>query len=234
MEENSKIGILGNEVVWRMCNTWGEDMDEVRNEVIDNYAVKLQTSGYSVEQSRRIILSGLRGYEARVRRRTEEGLPLYRTSEDSGATRAKKKILGKSTWFKGGIRRGPKVQRKGNTGVKRKRGDEEDLKTRSVMFVEYTGEGEMAKKLRVELGSMENLMGFKMKIVERTGTKLMDLFSPTNVWKGSKCEREDCTTCNQGGGGLTRLQDEEYCVREYLHQMQPWGKGDRSFKSTRN
>ena len=70
MEENSKIGILGNEVVRRMCNTWGEDMDEVRNEVIDNYAVKLQTSGYSVEQSRRIILSGLRGYEARVRRRT--------------------------------------------------------------------------------------------------------------------------------------------------------------------
>ena len=94
MEENSKIGILGNEVVRRMSNTWGEGMDEVRTLVIDNYAVKILTSGYSVEQTRKIILSGLRGYEAKVRR----------TSEDSGTSRAKKKILGKSTWFKGGRR----------------------------------------------------------------------------------------------------------------------------------
>ena len=102
-----------------------------------NYAVKILTSGYSVEQTRRIILSGLRGYEAKVRRRTDEGVPLYRTSEDSGTSRAKKKILGKSTWFKGGIKkRGPQVQKRGKTGVKRKRGDEEDLKTRSVMFVD--------------------------------------------------------------------------------------------------
>ena len=202
MEENSKIGILGNEVVRRMFNTWGEGMDEVRTLVIDNYAVKILTSGYSVEQTRRIILSGLRGYEAKVRRRTDEGVPLYRTSKDSGTSRAKKKILGKSTWFKGGTKKGPKVQKRGNTGVKRKRGDDEDLRTRSVMFVNYTGEGEMAKRLRLELGNMENLMGFRMKVIERTGTKLKDLFSPTNIWKGSKCEREGCTTCSQGGEDL--------------------------------
>ena len=104
-----------------------------------------------------------------------------------------------STWFKGGIKRGPGIQNKRKTGVKRKRCEDEDLKTRSVMFVDYTRGGEMAKKLRLELGKMENLMGFRMKVIERTGTRLKDLFSPNNVWKGSKCEREDCTTCNQGG-----------------------------------
>ena len=107
MEENSKMGILGNEVIRRMLNIWGDSMDEVRRNVIDEYAVKIMTSGYTVEQARRIILSGLRGYEARVKRRREGGIPLYRTSEDSGATRAKKKLLGKSTWFKGGIGTGP-------------------------------------------------------------------------------------------------------------------------------
>ena len=76
----------------------------MRTRVIDNYAVKLQTSGYSVEQTRKIILSGLRGYEAKVRRRTDEGVPLYRTSEDSGTTRAKKKILGSQPGSRGGRR----------------------------------------------------------------------------------------------------------------------------------
>ena len=171
MEENAKMGILGNEVVRRMLNIVGDNMEGVRRDVIDEYAVKILTSGYSVEQTRRIILSGLRGYEAKVKRRMEGGIPLYRTSEDSGATRAKKRLLGKSTWFKGGIKRGPGIQNKRKTGVKRKRCEDEDLKTRSVMFVEYTRGGEMAKKLRLELGKMENLMGFRMKVIERTGTR---------------------------------------------------------------
>ena len=133
MEENSKIGILGNEVIRRMMNVWGEDT-RVRNKVIDEYAVKLLTSGYSIEQVRRIILSGLRGYEAKMKKRIEDGLPLYRTSEVSGATRTKKKLLGKSTWFKGGQRSCSTSQKIGNTGVKRKRVEYEDLRTRSVMF----------------------------------------------------------------------------------------------------
>ena len=78
MEENSKMGILGNEVIRRMLNIWGDNMDEVRRNVIDEYAVKILTSGYSVEQARRIILGGLRGYEAKVKRRIEGG---YRYTE---------------------------------------------------------------------------------------------------------------------------------------------------------
>ena len=45
---------------------------------------------------------------------------------------------------------------------------------------------------------MEKLMGFKIKVVERAGTPIKDLFSPTNVWGGGQCERLDCTTCQQG------------------------------------
>ena len=101
----------------------------------------------------------------------EGGTPLYRTFEDSGATRAKKSFLGKSTWFKGGIKRGPGIQNKRKTGVKRKICEDKNLKTRSLMFVEYTRGGEMAKKLKLELGKMENLMGFRMKVIERTGTR---------------------------------------------------------------
>ena len=51
-----------------MLSIWGEDMEDVRNSMIDNYAVKILTSGYSIEQTRRrMVLSGLRGYEARMK-----------------------------------------------------------------------------------------------------------------------------------------------------------------------
>ena len=106
----------------------------------------------------------MRVYETKMKRRTEQGIPIYRTSEESGSSRSRKKILGKTTWFKGGNKKGrtsPLSQqgglRKGNRSV-----GNGDLKTRSVMFVEYTPGGELAKRLREQLSSMEKLMGFKI------------------------------------------------------------------------
>ena len=40
-------------------------------------------------------------------------------------------------------------------------------------------------------------MGYKMKVVERVGTQLKDMFSLTNIWGGTICDRKDCTTCQQ-------------------------------------
>ena len=127
--------------------------------------------------------------------------PLYRTAVESGASRMKKKILGKSTWFKGGKRSCSATQdgRK-PTGGRMKHNEE--IKTRSVIFVEHTREGGLAKQLREQLMRIEPMMGFRLKVVERSGTQLKDMFSLTNVWGGTQCGREDCTTCNQGGDDI--------------------------------
>ena len=208
MEQNTKVGILANEVMRRMLNIGGDTNLKSRWDTLDDFAVKLLTSGFSLEQSRRIILSGIRGYEGKIQRRKLEMAPLYRTSEDSGASRAKKKILGKSTWFKGkksgGKRTHTDLTRGGElgSGKGRKMGNTGPLETRTVLFVEHTPDGTLAKRLREQLGRMEQTMGFKMKVVERAGTRLKDLFSLTNVWGGSQCEREDCTTCTQEGEDL--------------------------------
>ena len=62
------------------------------------------------------------------------------------------------------------------------RGEAGPLETRSVIFVEHTPDGMLAKRLREQVNRMEHIMGFKLKVVERTGTRLKDMFSPTNVW----------------------------------------------------
>ena len=75
--------------------------DEVRRQVVDDYAQKLLNSGYSIESTRKIIIAGLKGYERKLRNsRKEGGSKLLRTAKESYKTRTRKKLLEKTEWFK--------------------------------------------------------------------------------------------------------------------------------------
>ena len=99
------------------------------------------------------------------------------------------------------------------------------------MFVEHTKGGEVAKRLRLQLGRIETLMGFKLKIIEKTGTKLKDLFSPTNIWKGNHCGREGCTTCNQGGEDLPDCTRRNIVYESICTKCNPGAKAAGPLKS---
>ena len=73
--------------------------------------------------------------------------------------------------------------------------EKEPSKIKSVMFVPHTPGSELAKRLRENEEQLLKLTGSKIKIVERTGTKLQDLLTRANPWKGSDCERENCLLC---------------------------------------
>ena len=62
MPENMRVSTLTQEVIRRMMNTSEKIVQDERNEVVDTYAKKLVNSGYSLEQSRKFIVSGLTGY----------------------------------------------------------------------------------------------------------------------------------------------------------------------------
>ena len=94
----------------------------------------------------------------------------------------------------------PAKRRKGNNKV---RMEEESLPAKSVIFIEYSEGGILAKKIREVLKRMEGIIKCKVKVVERTGQPLSRQFPLTNLWEGVPCGREDCVTCHQGGG---------YCV----------------------
>ena len=100
MEVNTKMGIMGNEVTRRMFNIGGEVRNEERWETLDKFAVRIMTSGYEIDKTRQILLSGIRGYEGKIEKRLEQGVPVYRTAEESGNSRSRRKIMGKSTCFK--------------------------------------------------------------------------------------------------------------------------------------
>ena len=99
MAEDSKMRSLSNEVIRRMVTTGEMVEDSVRCQVIDDLAQKMSNSGYSLQQIRRVILAGLKGYEKMRRTARSGGRRVLRTAGESSSIKAKKKLTEKSEWF---------------------------------------------------------------------------------------------------------------------------------------
>ena len=95
MEENSKQQVLANDLVRRLCNSMEQLGEEERRRIIDNYFQKLLNSGFNVEQVRKIVVNGIKGFEGRKRRCNIKARRLYRTAGENQGARERKKLLSK-------------------------------------------------------------------------------------------------------------------------------------------
>ena len=249
MEENSKMKTLANDLTRRLLNTSERlSMDE-RIKVVEDYIQKLFNSGYTLEQVRRIITNGIKGYEKKLTEsRRTDGRKLHRTSTESSLTRRRKKLMGKTEWYRNkknddnvneegtaatkstkssysGTRQ---TQRRLQNGVSTATDSEKPLKTRTVLFVEQTRDGRLAKDIREVLKRLEVILGFKVKVVERAGTSLKNLLPNTNPWAGAHCSRTECITCNQGAEELQNCTKRNLLYENVCLECNPeaWKKGE--------
>ena len=81
--------------------------------------------------------------------------------------------------------------------MKREQHDKTNMKIRTVLFIEQTKDGKLAKLVREVVTRLESMMGFRIKVVERAGTCLKNILPNTNPWAGEHCSRAECVTCNQ-------------------------------------
>ena len=212
MEENSKHQVLANDLVRRLCNSMEQLGEEERRRIIDGYSQKLINSGYGIDQTKKIIVNGIRGYEGKGRklRCVKEGRRLHRTSKESQGARERKKLLAKLNWYRSRDKidhyeDGRKGNRRNREGTGPKGAKSPVFK--SVLFVEQTPDGELARRLREVLQRLTPVMGFSVKVVERNGGTLQSKFQQSSLWDGTHCGREQCVTCNQGAEKL------EQCTR---------------------
>ena len=198
MEEDTKMNILSNGLVRRLLNTQEKLGAKQGAEVIDQYAQELRNSNFSKEQTIRIICNGIKGYEGRKKKRAASGRLLRSTASGSKQTRIKTKLLGKSTWFK---KSGSSSKSMYEDGNKAKQSRQEGAAQKGAhrhkisSVVEHTKEGELARRMRELMKRLAPMLGFSIKIVERTGKSLRSMFPLNNLWQGAKCGRTDCTTC---------------------------------------
>ena len=228
LDENSKVQILSNDLERRLAHTDDRQERSVMSGVVDSFGKKLLTSGYSLKQVRTITMNGIRGWERRKIRAREEGRSIFRTSQQSMAGRIKKRTIGKTSWFKqkrtsckktgvSGEEMKPRLQEERIVKSKKPKLGENKLKnqespalssktrreveTAAVLFVEGTKESKLAKELKDVVEKIKHILGYRIKIVERSGTPLKLMFPLSGVGEGGGCSRKDCVTCTQEGRG---------------------------------
>ena len=124
-----------------------------KRKIVDDYGQKLMNSGFEGVQMKRIVLNGIKGYEGRRRKCVENNWRLHRTSTNSQGARVKKKLLSKTNWFKKKKGAGSRMYDKEPSGDPKKSNYREgeqrlEKKVRTVLFLEQTPEGGLAKKMR--------------------------------------------------------------------------------------
>ena len=174
----------------RLLNTKEELGAKNRGGVVDMYAKKLLHSGYSKEQTRKILKNGIKGFEGRRRSRLEKSLPMRSTAKMSSKSRHIRKLLGKTTWYK--KKRSPEnVKEKRSPsnikGAAEKLDKEKNMEPQTVLFVEYSKGGELASRMKEFTKRLAQVTGFSVKIVERAGAALRSQFPTTTLWDGNSC-----------------------------------------------
>ena len=88
-----------------------------------------------MDQTKRIIINGIKNFEARKKKRLEQYGCLRRTAVVSSAIRRRNKLVGKSSWFRG-KKDAPKYMREGKMDDRKKKTQQEERKfeVRTVLF----------------------------------------------------------------------------------------------------
>ena len=68
--------------------------------VMETLIRELKTSGYNRGEAKEIVVGGMTGWQRKMKRREEEG-SIYRSASSTMSQRCRKKVLEKTSWYKG-------------------------------------------------------------------------------------------------------------------------------------
>ena len=217
LSENIKVASLTQNLIRRCKNTSEMLSMEARLAMINEFTQQALACDYSKEQTKRIVTAGLIGYENMKIAAVEAGGSIHKCAAEGTVERRRKKLVGKSSWFKGSPKPRVRVDRPG----RRKTGGagEKPLTPVTVLFVPQTPQGAFAKKLTELKVWLTKLSGEKTKIVERSGCTVRQLLVRSNPWAQGHCGRPpgECPPCDTGDGKQScqrrSILYETFCLR---------------------
>ena len=72
---------------------------------------------------------------------------------------------------------------------------EKEIRISAPVFVQAIKDGPLASLLREEEERMSNILGWKLKVVERGGRPLKSILTKTNLFSDMGCGRSKCEAC---------------------------------------
>ena len=100
LSRNSLVQSVAEDTKRRLMNNSRKVPDSVKVEMMDKWAQKLINSGHKSKEVRSILLSGIKGYNNKVKKCQKSGTPLHRSAKLSFIARRLAKLTGKSNWFR--------------------------------------------------------------------------------------------------------------------------------------
>ena len=148
---------------------------------VDDYMMRLQFSGYSIQFREQVLRSALKAHKRIKEKVANDERPLYRKKHWRQKERIREKRMKKTCWYKG----------------------KNDFK--SVLFVQPTV-GSALKKIYENVISKSRC---RVKVVERAGTSVKKVLQKSYPFEKAKCE-DNCFVCVSEGSGNCRRSNVSY------------------------
>ena len=107
---------------------------------------------------------------------------MHRLASEGYKSRRRKKLLGKSNWFKQKNQKKYTFSSKPEAMRKKSKPKSEELETVTVMFVSQTPNGELAKNLQKAENEIAKFTGERVRICERGGKTIRGILHKSNPW----------------------------------------------------
>ena len=91
------------------------------------------------------------------------------------------------------------IARRSQGAGPRSPGAKKELRTTTVLFVEFLRGGSLKKEMMEVLDRLTPMLGFRVRVTDRGGSALGSLLSNKNLWSGIECGRVECQPCKQPG-----------------------------------
>ena len=169
-----------------------------------------------------MLTSSIKGY-LKILDKVAQGLtPRNREGKSTAVLRPWKRILGPSTWFKGGKDRsmGEKQSSSSESSTKSKKRVDTRV-TEGVMFIPTTPGGILKRNLQ-EVDAMAGMKN-KFKYVESAGRSILSRLFRKDSWR-LPCGRYDCLLCPSEPGRCAQKREHLPYIKGKL--LEPPMKGD--------
>ena len=190
-------------------------LDQVKkNNIVNKYVQQLVNSEYTWKMCREIVVSGLVGYERKLKHKKLHGIPIYRSNKFSLRDRVNRKLTEKYNWFRTKKNENCDeneeicLEKVNDEKGKWKHYDKKkepiehlekvevkDMPPQAVLFVQFTPNSELASRIRDVILKLKPWTGINLKVIERVGEKIEDMIHRSNPWDDVNCERAECFSC---------------------------------------
>ena len=141
---------------------------------MEDFDRKMERSGYGLEERKKVMRRGLMNFD-KIVKLTEEGVrDLHRAGSSTEGARYKRKLMGKTNWYKGKKKGGEDLRSRNRLGMSSSQRRHEIYKEDpvAILFIERTPGGQLISKMRETEEEMMSLMKNRVKLVEKAGSKL--------------------------------------------------------------